>query len=50
MNLIDSTYKILEQLENYKDETINFEQQMTINQVRQRVFQQALQEALGTLN
>ncbi|KAL8196490.1 hypothetical protein R6Q57_024785 [Mikania cordata] len=48
--LIDSTYKILEQLENYKNETINFEQQKPSNQVRQRVFQQALQGALGTLN
>nr|YP_009000162.1 ATP synthase CF0 subunit I [Silene paradoxa]AGZ18152.1 ATP synthase CF0 subunit I [Silene paradoxa] len=50
MNLINSTYKTLEQLENYKNETINFEQQRAINQVRQRVFQQALQGALGTLN
>nr|YP_009989985.1 ATP synthase CF0 subunit I [Euphorbia lathyris]QNN01600.1 ATP synthase CF0 subunit I [Euphorbia lathyris]UUL98498.1 ATP synthase CF0 subunit I [Euphorbia lathyris] len=50
LNLINSTYKTLEQLENYKNETINFEQQKTINQVRQRVFQQALQGALGTLN
>nr|QXL62033.1 ATP synthase CF0 subunit I [Mikania fasciculata] len=50
LNLIDSTYKILEQLENYKNETINFEQQKASNQVRQRVFQQALQGALGTLN
>nr|YP_010976391.1 CF0 subunit I [Stellaria neglecta]WNX95192.1 CF0 subunit I [Stellaria neglecta] len=50
MNLINSTYKTLEQLENYKNETIQFEQQRTINQVRQRVFQQALQGALGTLN
>nr|YP_010504070.1 ATP synthase CF0 subunit I [Chrysosplenium flagelliferum]UXE32619.1 ATP synthase CF0 subunit I [Chrysosplenium flagelliferum] len=50
LNLINSTYKILEQLENYKNETINFEQQRAINQVRQRVFQQALQRALGTLN
>nr|YP_010978210.1 ATP synthase CF0 subunit I [Chrysosplenium wrightii]WOC29949.1 ATP synthase CF0 subunit I [Chrysosplenium wrightii] len=50
LNLINSTYKTLEQLENYKNETINFEQQRTINQVRQRVFQQALQGALGTLN
>nr|YP_010443369.1 ATP synthase CF0 subunit I [Arenaria serpyllifolia]UTE94244.1 ATP synthase CF0 subunit I [Arenaria serpyllifolia] len=50
MNLINSTYKTLEQLENYKNETIHFEQQRTINQVRQRVFQQALQGALGTLN
>uniref|UniRef100_UPI0030FE7A8A ATP synthase CF0 subunit I n=1 Tax=Xerochrysum bracteatum TaxID=152196 RepID=UPI0030FE7A8A len=50
LNLIDSTYKALEQLENYKNETINFEQQKASNQVRQRVFQQALQGALGTLN
>nr|YP_010287323.1 ATP synthase CF0 subunit I [Salvia substolonifera]UKT61632.1 ATP synthase CF0 subunit I [Salvia substolonifera] len=50
LNLINSTYKILGQLENYKNETIQFEQQRAINQVRQRVFQQALQGALGTLN
>nr|YP_010829034.1 ATP synthase CF0 subunit I [Silene nana]WFF47231.1 ATP synthase CF0 subunit I [Silene nana]WFF47314.1 ATP synthase CF0 subunit I [Silene nana] len=50
INLINSTYKTLEQLENYKNETIHFEQQRAINQVRQRVFQQALQGALGTLN
>nr|YP_010148195.1 ATP synthase CF0 subunit I [Salsola abrotanoides]QQV68618.1 ATP synthase CF0 subunit I [Salsola abrotanoides] len=50
MNLINSTYKTLEQLENYKNETINFEQQKAINQVRQQVFQQALQGALGALN
>nr|YP_011014207.1 ATP synthase CF0 subunit I [Arenaria przewalskii]WQA10612.1 ATP synthase CF0 subunit I [Arenaria przewalskii] len=50
MNLINSTYKTLEQLENYKNETIRFEQQRAINQVRQRVFQQVLQGALGTLN
>nr|YP_010606356.1 ATP synthase CF0 subunit I [Buddleja fallowiana]WAN81971.1 ATP synthase CF0 subunit I [Buddleja fallowiana] len=49
-NLINSTYKTLEQLENYKNETIQFEQQRAINQVRQRVFQQALQGALETLN
>nr|YP_009309263.1 ATP synthase CF0 B subunit [Pogostemon yatabeanus]AKM21323.1 ATP synthase CF0 B subunit [Pogostemon yatabeanus] len=49
-NLINSTYKTLEQLENYKNETIQFEQQRAINQVRQRVFQQALQGAIGTLN
>nr|QUV77194.1 ATP synthase CF0 subunit I [Markhamia cauda-felina] len=49
-NLINSTYKTLEQLENYKNQTIQFEQQRAINQVRQRVFQQALQGALGTLN
>nr|YP_011011486.1 ATP synthase CF0 subunit I [Phlomoides breviflora]WPW61832.1 ATP synthase CF0 subunit I [Phlomoides breviflora] len=50
LNLINSTYKTLEQLENYKNETIRFEQQRAINQVRQRVFQQALQGAIGTLN
>lgn len=50
LNLINSSYKILEQLENYKNETIQFEQQRVINQVRQRVFQQALRGALGTLN
>nr|YP_010886843.1 ATP synthase CF0 subunit I [Aucuba chinensis]WJH15352.1 ATP synthase CF0 subunit I [Aucuba chinensis] len=50
LNLINSTFKTLEQLENYKNETIHFEQQRAINQVRQRVFQQALQGALGTLN
>jgi F-type H+-transporting ATPase subunit b len=43
MTLINSTSKTLEQLENYKNETIQFEQQRAINQVRQRVFQQALQ-------
>nr|YP_010962874.1 ATP synthase CF0 subunit I [Senna reticulata]WNI02500.1 ATP synthase CF0 subunit I [Senna reticulata] len=48
--LINSIYTTLEQLENYKNETINFEQQRVLNQVRQRVFQQALQGALGTLN
>nr|YP_009382947.1 ATP synthase CF0 subunit I [Albizia odoratissima]APA32798.1 ATP synthase CF0 subunit I [Albizia odoratissima] len=50
LNLINSIYTTLEQLENYKNETIRFEQQRVINQVRQRVFQQALQGALGTLN
>nr|UHA56862.1 ATP synthase CF0 B subunit [Phelline comosa] len=50
LNLINSTYKTLEQLENYKNEIIHFEQQRASNQVRQRVFQQALQGALGTLN
>nr|YP_009893311.1 ATPase I subunit [Cardamine hirsuta]QKK39683.1 ATPase I subunit [Cardamine hirsuta] len=49
LNLINSTYKTLKQLENYKNETIIFEQQRTINQVRERVFQQALQGAIGTL-
>nr|YP_009868445.1 ATP synthase CF0 subunit I [Oroxylum indicum]QKG62839.1 ATP synthase CF0 subunit I [Oroxylum indicum] len=50
LNWINSTYKTLEQLENDKNETIQFEQQRAINQVRQRIFQQALQGALGTLN
>nr|YP_010008442.1 ATPase I subunit [Braya parvia]YP_010008527.1 ATPase I subunit [Braya thomsonii]QNR88829.1 ATPase I subunit [Braya parvia]QNR89084.1 ATPase I subunit [Braya thomsonii] len=50
LNLINSTSRTLKQLENYKNETILFEQQRTINQVRERVFQQALQGALGTLN
>nr|YP_010512808.1 ATP synthase CF0 B subunit [Riedeliella graciliflora]UXL84297.1 ATP synthase CF0 B subunit [Riedeliella graciliflora] len=50
LNLINSIYTTLEQLENYKNETIHFEQQRAINQVRQRVFQQALQGAVGTLN
>nr|YP_010745355.1 ATP synthase CF0 B subunit [Eutrema deltoideum]WET59192.1 ATP synthase CF0 B subunit [Eutrema deltoideum] len=50
LNLIDSTYRTLKQFENYKNETILFEQQRTINQVRERVFQQALQGAIGTLN
>nr|YP_009766496.1 ATP synthase CF0 B subunit [Maniltoa lenticellata]QIS97031.1 ATP synthase CF0 B subunit [Maniltoa lenticellata] len=50
LNLINSISMTLEQLENYKNETIHFEEQRAINQVRQRVFQQALQGALGTLN
>uniref|UniRef100_A0A649ZVR4 CF0 subunit I n=2 Tax=Puya TaxID=15164 RepID=A0A649ZVR4_PUYMI len=49
-NLIKATCASLERLENYKNETLHFEQQRAINQVRQRVFQQALQGALGTLN
>nr|YP_010433042.1 ATPase I subunit [Menonvillea cuneata]USW06669.1 ATPase I subunit [Menonvillea cuneata] len=50
LNFINSTYRTLKQLENYKNETILFEQQRTINQVRERIFQQALQGAIGTLN
>nr|YP_009347855.1 ATP synthase CF0 subunit I [Cardiocrinum cathayanum]YP_009347936.1 ATP synthase CF0 subunit I [Cardiocrinum cordatum]YP_009737647.1 ATP synthase CF0 subunit I [Notholirion bulbuliferum]YP_010177944.1 ATP synthase CF0 subunit I [Notholirion campanulatum]AZN62063.1 ATP synthase CF0 subunit I [Notholirion macrophyllum]APW82106.1 ATP synthase CF0 subunit I [Cardiocrinum cathayanum]APW82187.1 ATP synthase CF0 subunit I [Cardiocrinum cordatum]QHV41587.1 ATP synthase CF0 subunit I [Notholirion b len=50
VNLINATSESLERLENYKNETLHFEQQRAINQVRQRVFQQALQGALGTLN
>nr|YP_010691451.1 ATP synthase CF0 B subunit [Ligustrum obtusifolium]QGX42411.1 ATP synthase CF0 B subunit [Ligustrum quihoui]WBU94179.1 ATP synthase CF0 B subunit [Ligustrum obtusifolium] len=49
-DLSNSTSQTLEQLENGKNKTIQFEQQRAINQVRQRVFQQALQGALGTLN
>nr|YP_009248590.1 ATP synthase CF0 subunit I [Corypha lecomtei]AMW66642.1 ATP synthase CF0 subunit I [Corypha lecomtei] len=49
-NLINATCDTLERLENYKNETLHFEQQRAINQARQRVFQQALQGALGTLN
>nr|YP_010600777.1 ATP synthase CF0 subunit I [Quercus lamellosa]UYI30179.1 ATP synthase CF0 subunit I [Lithocarpus cleistocarpus]UYI30527.1 ATP synthase CF0 subunit I [Lithocarpus fenestratus]WAL07307.1 ATP synthase CF0 subunit I [Quercus lamellosa] len=48
-NLINSTYQTLEQFEIYKNETIRFEQQRASNQVQQRVFQQALKGALGTL-
>nr|AEX93674.1 ATP synthase CF0 B chain [Asphodeline damascena] len=50
VNLINATSYSLEQLENYKNETLQFEQQRAINQVRQQVFQQALQRALGTLS
>nr|YP_010626574.1 ATP synthase CF0 subunit I [Roscoea praecox]YP_010626660.1 ATP synthase CF0 subunit I [Roscoea scillifolia]YP_010626746.1 ATP synthase CF0 subunit I [Roscoea cautleyoides]YP_010627004.1 ATP synthase CF0 subunit I [Roscoea schneideriana]WBK26350.1 ATP synthase CF0 subunit I [Roscoea humeana]WBK25060.1 ATP synthase CF0 subunit I [Roscoea praecox]WBK25146.1 ATP synthase CF0 subunit I [Roscoea scillifolia]WBK25232.1 ATP synthase CF0 subunit I [Roscoea scillifolia]WBK25576.1 ATP synthase CF0 len=50
VNLINATSDSLEQLENYKNETLRFEQEKAINRVRQRVFQQALQGALGTLN
>nr|YP_009968474.1 CF0 subunit I [Galega officinalis]QMX77678.1 CF0 subunit I [Galega officinalis] len=50
LNLINSIYTTLEQFENYKNETIHFEQQRSLNQVQQRVLQQALQGALGTLN
>nr|YP_010574252.1 ATP synthase CF0 B subunit [Zostera muelleri]UZH94263.1 ATP synthase CF0 B subunit [Zostera muelleri]WNV61999.1 ATP synthase CF0 B subunit [Zostera muelleri] len=50
VNLINATSDSLKQLENYKNETLRFEQQRAINQVRQRIFQQALQGALGILN
>nr|YP_009649622.1 ATP synthase CF0 subunit I [Castellia tuberculosa]QCD14525.1 ATP synthase CF0 subunit I [Castellia tuberculosa] len=49
-NLINATSISLEQLEKSKNETLYFEKQRAINQVRQRVFQQAVQGALGTLN
>ena len=48
--LPEITYEYSVKNLNYKNETIHFEQQRAINQVRQRVFQQALQGALGTLN
>nr|YP_009694404.1 CF0 subunit I [Aloidendron pillansii]QEI26388.1 CF0 subunit I [Aloidendron pillansii] len=50
VNLINATSYSLEQLENYKNETLHFEQQRAINQVRQEIFQQALQGALRTLS
>nr|YP_010214266.1 ATP synthase CF0 subunit I [Loranthus guizhouensis]UBN08121.1 ATP synthase CF0 subunit I [Loranthus guizhouensis] len=50
LNLINSTYATLEQLENYKNETIYFEQQRAIKHVQQHVLQQALQGAFRTLN
>nr|YP_009122573.1 ATP synthase CF0 subunit I [Masdevallia coccinea]AJJ48503.1 ATP synthase CF0 subunit I [Masdevallia coccinea] len=50
VNLINATCNSLERLENYKNETIFFEKQRAINQVRQKVLQQALQKAIGTLN
>nr|YP_009514237.1 ATP synthase CF0 B subunit [Helixanthera parasitica]AXB38558.1 ATP synthase CF0 B subunit [Helixanthera parasitica]QQY86288.1 ATP synthase CF0 B subunit [Helixanthera parasitica] len=50
LNLINSTYATFKQLENYKNETISFEQQRAINQVQQHVFQQALQGAFRILN
>jgi F-type H+-transporting ATPase subunit b len=48
--LINATSISLEQLEKSKNETLYFEKQRAMNQVRQRVFQQAVQGALGTLN
>lgn len=50
LDLIHSISKTLDELENQKNESIRFEQQRAINQVRQRIFQQALLGALGTLN
>ncbi|KAF6991713.1 hypothetical protein CFC21_008768 [Triticum aestivum] len=49
-NLINATSISLEQLEKSRNETLYFEKQRAMNQVRQRVFQQAVQGALGTLN
>nr|QXO04445.1 ATP synthase CF0 B subunit [Herpysma longicaulis] len=50
VNLINATCDSLKRLENFKNETLFFEQQRAINQVRQQILQQALQRALGTLN
>ena len=49
-NLMHSTYITLEQFENDKNQTIHFEQKRAINQVQQRLLQQALQGSLVTLN
>jgi F-type H+-transporting ATPase subunit b len=48
--LINAISLSLEQSEKSKNETLYFEKQRAMNQVRQRVFQQAVQGALGTLN
>lgn len=49
-NWIHSIFLTLEQFENDKNQTIHFEQKRAINQVQQRLFQQAVQQSLGTLN
>nr|YP_010409205.1 AtpF [Cenchrus myosuroides]URH13523.1 AtpF [Cenchrus myosuroides] len=49
-NLINATSISLEQLEKSKNETLFFSKKRAMNQVRQRVFQQAVQGALGTLS
>nr|YP_010291903.1 ATP synthase CF0 subunit I [Xyris capensis]ULQ68500.1 ATP synthase CF0 subunit I [Xyris capensis]ULQ68546.1 ATP synthase CF0 subunit I [Xyris capensis] len=49
-NLINATSASLELFKKSKNETLNFEQQRAMNQVQQRVFKQALQGALRTLN
>lgn len=48
-NIVKKGYNDLERLENNKKETLCFEQERAINQVRQRILQQAFQRALGTL-
>jgi len=48
--LMNSSYQNIEQKENSQNERIRFEQEKTLNQVRQRFFQQALERALETLN
>lgn len=49
-DLINLASVNLKQLENLKNETIHFEQQRVIEQVRQQIYNQAVQRALGTLN
>lgn len=48
--LIDVASVNLKQLENLKNETVHFEQQRVIEQVRQQISRQAVQRALRTLN
>ena len=48
-NIVNKGYNDLERLENNKKETLCFEQERAINQVRQQILQQAFQRALGTL-
>lgn len=48
-NIIKKGYNKLERVKNNKKETLCFEQERAINQVRQRILQQAFQRALGTL-
>nr|YP_010760489.1 ATP synthase CF0 subunit I [Cuscuta polyanthemos]WEY30484.1 ATP synthase CF0 subunit I [Cuscuta polyanthemos] len=50
LNLINSTYNTLEQLEKKKKETCWFEKQRAITEVRQWVLQQTFQRVLETLN
>nr|YP_010760190.1 ATP synthase CF0 subunit I [Cuscuta haughtii]WEY30185.1 ATP synthase CF0 subunit I [Cuscuta haughtii] len=50
LNLINSTYKTLERLEKKKKETCWFEQERSINDIRQWVLQETLHRVLKTLN
>nr|YP_009113670.1 ATP synthase CF0 B chain [Ceratozamia hildae]AFM54198.1 AtpF [Ceratozamia hildae]AFR13848.1 ATP synthase CF0 B chain [Ceratozamia hildae]BAR93447.1 ATP synthase CF0 B chain [Ceratozamia hildae] len=49
-DLINAAHENLERLEDSKNETVHFEQQRAIDQVRQQISHQALRRALGTLN
>uniref|UniRef100_A0A3Q7EV62 ATP synthase subunit b, chloroplastic n=1 Tax=Solanum lycopersicum TaxID=4081 RepID=A0A3Q7EV62_SOLLC len=44
LNLINSTYKTLEQLEYYKNEMIQFEEQSAINQIQQLFYNKLYEE------